>query len=217
MKRRLRLNLYVITDASLSKGRGHEEVARRAARSGADILQLRDKEMTTAQMVATAVRMRQIARDGGIPFIVNDRVDVALAAEADGVHVGQEDMPCALARRLLGPGRIVGVSVSSPSEAVRAEHDGADYVAVGPIYATASKADAGEPTGVGLIREIRQAVDIPIVAIGGINASNVEEVIRAGADGVAVISAVVAADDVAAATRNLAAAIRKAKGQHAEA
>jgi thiamine-phosphate pyrophosphorylase len=199
----LDLTLYVITDRRLASGRSHEEVAREAIAGGATVIQLRDKEASTKELVEIGRRLRRLTAERGVTFIVNDRVDVALAVDADGVHLGQEDMPAALARQLMGPAKVIGVSAGTVEEAKRAEKDGADYLGVGPVYATVTKPDAGEPIGVEGLAEILRAVSIPVVAIGGINEGNVEEVIAAGADGVAVVSAVVAAQDIEAAARRL--------------
>ena len=133
---------------------------------------------------------------GILLFLINDRVDIALAAEADGVHLGQSDMPCLAARKLLGPEKIIGVTVHNLAEALQAESIGADYLGVSPIFQTATKPDAGKPAGISLIEEIRAQVDIPLIAIGGINHSNASEVVRAGADGLCAISCVVAKENV---------------------
>jgi len=129
-------------------------------------------------------------------FIVNDRLDVALAVEADGVHIGQEDMPFVIARHLLGPHRIIGLTVHDATEAEEAEHLGADYIGLSPVFHTGTKKDAGEACGVSMVRAVRERVHIPLVAIGGINRDNVTDVIRAGADAACAISAVVCSDDV---------------------
>ncbi len=204
-------SLYVITDAKLSRGRSHLEVIRAAIAGGATVVQYREKERTTRQMVEEARALRDLARRAGIPFIVNDRVDIALAVDADGVHVGQDDMPAPLARKLMGPGKIVGVSVDNLEQALRAEQDGADYVGAGPIFATPTKPDAAPPIGLEGLAEICRRVSIPVVAIGGINAENAAAVIEAGADGVAVVSAVVAAEDVEAASRRLREVVEAAR------
>jgi thiamine-phosphate pyrophosphorylase len=207
----MRLDVYVITDAALSRGRDHVQVVAEAIRGGATAVQLREKQASTRELVEMGRALRDLTRDARVLFIVNDRVDVALAVDADGVHVGQDDMPAAIARRLLGPDKIVGVSAATPAEAQQAKRDGANYLGVGAIYATASKADAGAPTGPGLLAEIKRAVDLPIVAIGGLDARNAAEAIAHGADGVAVISAVVSAPDIAQATRALRAVVDEAK------
>ena len=203
--------LYVITDRRLSQGRSHQEVASAAIAGGAHVIQFRDKEMSARELIQVGEELRELTKKAGVPFIINDRVDVALAVEADGVHLGQEDMPIKLARRLLGEGKIIGVSATSLAEALEAEAEGADYLGVGPIFATDTKPDAAPPTGLEGLTEVVRRVSIPVVAIGGINRDNVEEVMAAGAAGVAVISAVVAKEDIRQATSELLAKILEAK------
>ena len=196
--------LYVITDPKASRGRSHLQVAEAAIVGGADVLQLRDKEASSGRLYRVALQLRKLTRDAGIPFIVNDRLDIALAVDADGVHVGQADLPASVARNIMGPGRLLGVSVDTVEEAVLAERDGADYLGVGPVFeARGTKPDAGLPLGVERIALIRRGCGLPIVAIGGINAENARTVREAGADAAAVISAIVAADDIADAARRM--------------
>jgi thiamine-phosphate pyrophosphorylase len=195
--------LYVITDAKLSRGRSHLEVAQAAIEGGASIIQFRDKEMSTRQLVETARKMKELTDEARIPLIINDRLDVALAVDADGVHVGQDDMPAALARQLIGPHKILGVSASTVEEALQAEREGADYVSASPVFTTPTKPDAPPPTGLEGLRAIVEAVNLPVIAIGGINEKNAAEVIEAGAQGIAVISAVISAPDIVAAARYL--------------
>ncbi len=199
-----RWRLYVVTDERIGRGRSHFRIAEEAIRGGADVVQLRDKEASGGRLYEVAVALRKLTREANVPFIVNDRLDVALAAGADGVHVGRDDLPASVVRRLLGPGRILGVSAETAEEAVAAEQDGADYVGVGPIFeARGTKEDAGEPVGLGRIAQIRSRCRLPIVAIGGIHLENARRVREAGADAAAVISAVVAAEDIAQAARRL--------------
>lgn len=205
-------DLYVIITTDLSGGRPALELVRQALAGGATAIQLREKKLPARDLVELGREIRKLTRAAGATFIVNDRLDVALAVEADGLHIGQEDLPARVARQLLGPGRILGVSTGTIAEARQAEADGADYLGVGSIFATGSKGDAGEPIGPAGLKVIRAAVTIPIVGIGGINSHNAAAVIAAGADGVAVISAVLGAPDVAAAARELAAAVRQARG-----
>lgn len=196
--------MYVITDEKVSRGRTHLQVAEGAILGGADAIQLRDKQASGGRMYQAALRLRELTREAGVPLIVNDRIDIALAAGADGVHVGQEDLPASVARRLLGPGKILGVSAGSVEEAVRAERDGADYLGVGPVYdARGTKPDAREPAGLGLLEQIRGCTRLPIVAIGGIRDENARQVLEAGAGAVAVISAVAGAEDIADAAARL--------------
>jgi len=188
--------LYVITDEALS-GHSHREVARAAIAGGAEVIQLRDKTATSRKLFRTGWELARLSRQTGVPFLVNDRVDIALATDADGVHLGQEDLPVPVARELLGAEKIIGCSAATPEEAVEAEQAGADYLGVGPIFeARSTKPDAGAPVGLDLLTEIRHRVRLPLIAIGGITRRNARAVIQAGADGVAVISDIVAAPDI---------------------
>lgn len=203
MARELNLGLYLVTDERLSRGRATADIARAAIRGGVDAIQLRGKDLPMSEQVAIGRALRAITREAGVLFIVNDRADLAVALDADGVHVGQDDLPADLARRVVGPGRIVGVSAATIAEARAARDAGADYLGVGAIFGTSTKLDAGAPTGPALLGTIGGAVDLPLVGIGGINHANAAAVIAAGAAGVAVVSAIVAADDPEAAARDL--------------
>lgn len=196
-------DLYVVTDSGLSNGREDCDIARLAYEGGADVVQLRMKHADGKEMLEQALRIRAVADEMCRFFIVNDRVDIAMASGADGVHLGQSDMPADVARELMGDDAIIGVSVDTVEEAVIAQSMGADYLGVGSIFRTSTKPDAEQAIGLGPIMEIRDAVDIPIVAIGGINRGNIQDVIRAGADSAAVVSAVVAQDDVREAAHEL--------------
>src|SRR5512141_927851 len=196
--------LYVITDEKASGGRSHLQVAEAAILGGADVIQLRDKEASSGRLYRVAMQLRKLTRDANVSFIVNDRLDIALAAGADGVHVGQADLPASVVREIMGPGKILGVSADSVAEAILAEKDGADYLGVGPVFeARGTKPDAGEPLGVDRIARIRCDCRLPIVAIGGIDDENDRKVREAGADAAAVISAIAGADDIAHAARRL--------------
>ena len=207
---RQRLALYVITDRSLAGGRPEEEVVRQAIAGGATAIQLRGKDFSGGELYAAGLRLREITRRAGVLFFVNDRVDVAVAVGADGVHVGQEDLPVPATRRILGRGRLLGVSASTLEEARRAEEDGADYIGFGAVYPTQTKADVCH-SGLEELRRVAAEVRVPVVAIGGIKAANAPEVLAAGAHGLAVVSAVVAAPDVRAAAAEFAAILRGAK------
>ncbi len=199
-----RWRLYVITDASLSRGRSHRQVVEAAIAGGADAIQLRDKAAHAGTLYRTALELREVTRKANVSFLVNDRLDIALAVDADGVHVGQQDLPASAVRRILGPGKILGVTAETAEEALAAEKDGADYLGVGPVFeARGTKADAGPPQGPAIIANIRPHTRLPIVAIGGIKADNARLVREAGADCAAVISAIVSADDIAQAAREL--------------
>lgn len=203
--------LYVVTDEQLSHGVSHAEIARQVVQGGADVVQLRDKYATGRHFYEAAVQVRDVTRGSDTLFIVNDRLDIALAVGADGVHLGQQDMPLLAARRVAPNDLLIGISVSTVQEALRAEHEGADYIAFGPVFPTASKSDAGPGLGLKTLRDIGQAITIPLVAIGGIGPANVSDVISNGADGVAVISAVVGQEDIAGATRDLKRMVGEAK------
>lgn len=205
-------SLYVLTDEALSCGKSHVELARLALEGGADAIQLRDKHMESRQLYETALEISEICRQHGAIFIVNDRVDIALAAKADGVHVGQGDIPVAAIRKFVPSDFIIGVSAGKVEEALKAQEDGADYIALSPIFDTSSKDDAGHGKGIEELKKMKQSVSVPVLAIGGINENNVKEVIAAGADGVAVISAVVSQEDVSAAAANLKRLITEARG-----
>lgn len=206
-------SLYLVTDANLSRGRSEQDVVAAAIQGGVTMVQYRAKSASTRLMIATAQGLVERCREQNIPFIVNDRVDVALAVGADGVHVGQDDMPAALARQLIGPGKILGVSVENVEQAQQALADGADYLGASPIFATPSKPDAPAPIGVEGLELLTHNSPLPIVAIGGINASNAAMMIRAGAAGVAVISAIVSADNVESAAQSLKRVIQYAQGK----
>lgn len=200
--------LYAITDRRLSRGRSSAAVMEQAILGGVTLVQLREKEAGGREFLEEAEALLKVTRRFGIPLIINDRLDIALAVGAEGVHVGQEDVPCRVARRLLGPDKIIGVSASNIEEARQAEADGADYLGVGAVFPTGTKADAGEAIGLAALKAIRAAVRIPVVAIGGINAQNAAAVAATGVDGLAVVSAIVAAPDPAEAARRLVAAFR---------
>ncbi|MBN2161163.1 MAG: thiamine phosphate synthase [Spirochaetes bacterium] len=188
---------YFITDAALSVSGVMNDVAK-AVTAGVEIIQYRNKTADTRTLYDEAGLIKEICAGTRSRLIINDRVDIALAVRADGVHIGQEDMPYGETRRLLGGSVVIGVTVHDVGEALEAEAMGADYIGVSPVYSTGTKQDAGEPCGTETLAAIRRACSIPVVAIGGIDLSNVERVIAAGADMVCAISAVVAKPDVAA-------------------
>jgi len=192
--------LCVITDEVIS-GRSHEAIGEAALKGGARFLQLREKRGDLRRLLQAARTLAQACREVGALLVVNDRLDVALAVGADGVHLGQDDLPAALARPLLEGGRLLGVSANRPEEAAAAERAGADYLGVGPAYPTATKERIRPILGPEGLRALRAATRVPIFAVGGITLERIPEVLATGADGVAVISAIAAAPDVAAATR----------------
>jgi len=194
----LKLGLYIITGAYPELGRSHLDVARAALEGGADAIQLRAKDLGGRDMLELSLHIREMVDRSGKDclFMVNDRVDVALAAGADGVHLGQDDLPAADARTLIGGDMILGVSAVTPEMAEKAQDEGADYLGVGPAFPTPTKPDAGIVIGIEGIQNTSQAVDVPVVAIGGINQSNAVQVLEAGVDGIAVISAVATAENM---------------------
>jgi thiamine-phosphate pyrophosphorylase len=203
-------SLYVVLDRAAGRGRDLVEILDAVIAGGCRMVQLREKLLPSGTLLPLAERLRRRCRETGVTFVVNDRVDLALAVDADGVHLGQDDLPPAVARPLLRPGMILGRSTHSAAEARAAQADAADYVAVGSMFATATKPDF-RLVGPDLIRAVRPEIRAPLVGIGGITVENVGDVIRAGADGAAVISAVCAADDPAAAVRRFLDAIQRAR------
>lgn len=195
--------IYIITDEELVPGRKHAQIAEAALLGGAAIIQLRDKHASDEYLIEAGRQIRRLTSEAGALFIVNDRLEVALACDADGLHVGQSDRSASEVRASLA-GKILGVSVLNADQSVKAREDGADYLGVGPIFATATKPDADPPTGLEAIKQVKVASGLPVVAIGGINESNIVEVARAGADSAAIISAIVCAEDMVEATRRLA-------------
>jgi len=194
--------LYIIIDPEVAGDRPEEEIARQAIEGGARLVQLRDKQREKGLQLAVARSLKEICAQAGVPLIINDHLDLALAAEADGVHVGQKDLPVSIVRRLM-PHAIIGCSTNNVEEALRAQADGASYVSVGRLFPTDSKADT-RPATLDMLRAVKQAVNIPVAAIGGISEENIDAVLAVGADLVAVIGAVVAAPDVREAARRLA-------------
>lgn len=184
---------YFITDSKLSRA-GNVSDVQNAVAAGVEVVQYRRPDASTSELFAEAAVLRKLCHR--VLFLVNDRVDIALAVQADGVHLGQEDLPLPVARKLLGKEKIIGLTVHSLAEARQAEAAGADYLGVSPIYTTQTKADAGRPAGIRLIQQIKSAVKIPLIAIGGINLANAPDVVRTGADGLCAISAVVSREDV---------------------
>jgi thiamine-phosphate pyrophosphorylase len=202
--------LYLVLDRAATAGRDLEDVLIAALQGGAEMIQLREKSWPSGTLLPVAARLLARCRAAGVPFIVNDRVDLAVAVDADGVHLGQDDLPPAAARALLGRGKILGLSTHSGEQAAAAQAAGADYVAVGSMFPTTSKPEF-QLVGPALARKVRPLVRVPLVGIGGITPDNVGEVIAAGCDGVAVISAVCGAPDPAAAARRFISAIDAAR------
>jgi thiamine-phosphate pyrophosphorylase len=195
--------LHVLTDIQVQNRFTHAHLTEMAIAGGADTIQFRQKQGTAREMIGIARHMKYLCEKAGVNLIVNDRIDIAIAAEANGVHLGQDDFPIALARRLLGNDMIIGGSARNMKEALECASQGADYVGFGPVYPTLSKEDAGTATGIDLLKEISEKIPIPVIAIGGIDSVNIHEVMRSGAHGIAVISAVCCNPDPEQATRAL--------------
>ncbi|MBL0387648.1 thiamine phosphate synthase [Tumebacillus sp. ITR2] len=207
--------LYVITGHAFYKGRSLEDVIAAAIRGGADCIQLREKDYTGRQLLEAGHVLRRLTREAGVNLIINDRIDVAKAVDADGVHLGQGDLPIEVAREILGAGKIVGVSTHNVEEALAAERAGADYIGLGPMKPTQTKLDTDPVVGPAGVLAVRRAVQLPIVAIGGIKAEDTAEIIRNGANSVAVISAVVGAEDVETAARVIRGIVDRERGNRA--
>ncbi len=207
----MEIDFYLVTDSGLSK-KGTLSDVQDAVVSGCKIVQYREKKKSTKEMISEALQIKAICGDDAI-FLVNDRIDVALAVDADGVHIGQDDMPIDVAREILGADKIIGLTVHDIDEAIEAENSGADYVGLSPIFDTATKSDAGKGIGTERIMDVKNAINIPIVAIGGINKENCKVVIENGADSLVAISAVVCSDDVQRETKEFIATIREALGR----
>ncbi len=203
------MELYVIIDEGLLGGTDIRRVTADVVRGGADAIQFRAKHHSKARYLQDALSILNLVHQDGVPFIVNDHLDVAIALAADGIHRGQEDLPCSAARQVAPQHMLLGISTHSVEQAEKAVADGADYIAIGPIFPTTTKENPEDVVGLEMIRAVKDRVgEVPLVAIGGINAGNVGEVIRSGADGVAVASAVILADDPYLATTELKEKIR---------
>lgn len=203
VKKRPDVSLYLVTDPKLNLGRSEAEITEAACKAGVTLVQYRDKDCDDETYAARGRELSRITRKYGVPLLLNDRVHLVDASEADGVHIGQGDLPLQQARELLGPGRIIGVSAGDPAQAKEAQEAGADYVAVSGVFQTDTKTDISRWLGLDGVSAISRAVTIPVVAIGGIKASNAAQIVAAGADGVAVVTAITMAEDIAGAVEKL--------------
>ena len=196
-----KLGLYIITDEKIA-GKSNEQIVKEAIKGGADTIQLRDKTASNRKLCKEAKKIRNLIPNK-VLFIVNDNADIALLSEADGVHLGKDDLPVKKARKILGEERIIGISCDNVKEAVKAEKEGADYISLGPIFPTKTKKNIPRPLGAEVIKEAKKKISIPIAAIGGINEDNMKEVLKAGADSVAVVSAVLRYSDISIRVKSL--------------
>jgi thiamine-phosphate pyrophosphorylase len=201
----------LVTDRELCRARRLEDVVLQAVAGGVDCVQLREKQLATRDFVEQAERLQPLLRDVGVPLIINDRIDIAMAVGADGVHLGQGDMPVPLARQMLGPDAIIGLSVENWEEVERAEELRVDYLGVSPVFETPTKTDTKDAWGLSGLTRIKSLSRHPLVAIGGLNLANIADVVRAGADGIAVVSAICSALDPKAAARELTQCIEGAR------
>lgn len=194
--------VYLCTDRDLMSTETLEEAVEQAIKGGTTLIQLREKDCSSLDFYQTAVAVKKITEKYQVPLIINDRVDIALAVDAEGVHVGQSDLPAKEVRRIIGDDKIVGVSAGNMEQAIKASEDGADYIGVGAMYATSTKKDA-KHTSMEELAKIRKSVSIPIVVIGGVNENNISDFYGTGIDGVAVVSAIISKPDIEQAARNL--------------
>lgn len=197
------LRLYLVTDRPLSLGRDIDWIVEEAVKGGATMVQLREKDCSTREFIELAAKLKETLKPLGIPLLINDRIDVALAVDADGVHIGQSDMPYKTARALLGPDKIIGLSVENMEDIRVANELDVDYVGISPVYSTHTKTDTAAPFGLEGLREAVKLSIHPTVAIGGMNMKTAKDVMACGTDGIAVVSAIVSADSPCEAARNL--------------
>lgn len=209
-KNKLDCALYLVTDRELLRGRDLCTCVEEAILGGVSLVQLREKELSTRDFYQTAQQIKVITDKYQVPLIINDRLDIALAIDADGLHIGQDDMPLTVARRLMGEDKIIGVSARTLTEALAAEQEGADYLGVGAVFATSTKKDANI-VALSRLAEIKKAVSIPVVAIGGIGTENAKLVIETGVDGISVVSAILGKSDIRQAASNLFSLTKDAK------
>lgn len=189
-------SLYLVTDRGILNGRDIFKAVEDAIKGGVTLVQLREKDISSLDFYNIAVKMKALVNSYGIPLIINDRLDIALAVDADGLHIGQDDLPLQITRKLLGPDKILGYSVSNVEEAIHGQKGGADYLGAGAVYPTGSKSDAGIPIGAEGLRKIKESVSIPVVGIGGIGVNNIGEVKNTGVDGISLISAILGSQDI---------------------
>lgn len=196
-------SLYLVTDRNFLKGRKLKDAVEDAIKGGVTLVQVREKDISTKEFYKTALEVKEVTDEYKIPLIINDRIDIAQAVNADGVHLGQDDMPLSIARKILGDDKIIGISVGNVQEAKEAEKGGADYVGIGAVFFTGSKKDIDTPIGIEGLQKIVHSISIPSVAIGGVNKINTPEIMKTGTDGIAVISAILNNEDIKTAAEDL--------------
>ena len=214
MKKDIDLSLYLVTDRELSLGRTIEDTVRAAVSGGVTIVQLREKHCSTREFLELAINLKKILQDKNIPLIINDRLDIALASGADGIHIGQSDMPYEIARKYLGSDAIIGLSVENIEQVESANNLDVDYIGISPVFSTPTKTDTQPPFGLDGVSKACKKSRHPAVAIGGINKTNASDIIKAGADGIAVVSAIVSSPDQEASARELMNIVRATRGEN---
>lgn len=200
--KKVKYGIYLITDRDVLKGRDLIQSLEEAISGGASLVQLREKNATSLEFYKLALEVKKATQKHNIPLIINDRLDIAIAVDAEGVHLGQQDLPIAIARKILGQGKIIGASTANLGEALRAQDEGADYIGVGALFPTDTKTNTRKVT-LDEIKNIKQKVIIPVVGIGGINEKNIKSVADTGVDGVALVSAILGCDNITERTRKL--------------
>ncbi|MBE6066664.1 MAG: thiamine phosphate synthase [Clostridium lundense] len=201
-KKNVNYTLYLVTDRSFIKDKSLDKAVEEAILGGATLVQIREKDVDSLDFYKEALKVKEVCKKYDVPLIINDRVDIALAVDADGVHVGQSDLPCSIVRSILGAEKIIGVSTSNVEEALKAQEDGADYVGVGAVFPTTTKDDA-DSVAIEELSSIKKSLNIPVVAIGGISENNITKLKPASIDGVAVISAILGKENITEAAENL--------------
>ncbi|MBU3210652.1 thiamine phosphate synthase [Clostridium algidicarnis] len=202
MKTNIDYKLYLVTDRDLLKNTDLYTAVEEAIKGGVTLVQLREKDITTLDFYNTALNIKKVTDKYNIPLIINDRMDIALAVNASGVHIGQKDIPCTIARKILGNDKILGVSATTLSQAIKAEKEGADYIGVGAIFNTSTKQDA-KPVSIDTLKEIKETLSIPVVAIGGITSKNIHLLDSSNIDGIAVVSDILGKEDIKVAAESL--------------
>ena len=200
--------LYLVTDTNICSREKLVSVTEAAIKGGVTLVQLREKDISTREFFAEALELKKLCKHYNVPLLINDRIDIALAVDADGIHIGQSDMPLKVSRKILGPNKIIGLSAGNVNQAVEAVSDGADYLGVGAVFPTSTKKDASN-VGIEMLKQVRKSVDIPIVGIGGINPDNISQLYGSGIEGVAVVSCIMGSDDPYAVSKQLSQMVKE--------
>lgn len=211
MKPQFDLSLYLVTDRTLSLGRSLEDVVEEAVKGGVTMVQLREKDCSSADFYELAIKLKNLLAPYKVPLIINDRLDIALASDAEGLHIGQSDLPYSVARKLMGSDKIIGLSVENTEDVIEANNLDVDYIGISPVFDTKTKNDTAKALGIAGVKEISKLSIHPSVGIGGINQSNVKDIITAGADGISVVSAIMSANDPKASAETLIKIIKQSK------